>query len=73
MSLRAPRDHLREVPSRPLVERAPASGHLPRQALPRLGTHRPPGKGADDVRPIRDDIDRRVLELLTELVPARTM
>jgi arsenate reductase len=32
-----------------------------------------PGKGIDDVRPIRDDIDRRVRELLTELVPARTM
>jgi len=33
----------------------------------------PAGKGVDDVRPIRDDIDRRVRELLTELVPARTM
>ncbi len=30
----------------------------------------PAGKGVDDVRPIRDDIDRRVRELLTELVPA---
>ena len=26
----------------------------------------PAGKGVDDVRPIRDDIDRRVRELLTE-------
>ncbi|MFC5142119.1 arsenate reductase ArsC [Actinomycetospora rhizophila] len=33
----------------------------------------PAGKGVDDVRPIRDDIDRRVRELLTELVPAATM
>ena len=33
----------------------------------------PAGKGIDDVRPIRDDIDQRVRELLTELVPARTM
>ncbi|GAA4862198.1 arsenate reductase ArsC [Actinomycetospora straminea] len=33
----------------------------------------PAGKGIDDVRPIRDDIDRRVRELLTELVPATTM
>ena len=33
----------------------------------------PVGKGIDDVRPIRDDIDQRVRELLTELVPARTM
>jgi arsenate reductase (thioredoxin) len=33
----------------------------------------PAGKGVDDVRPIRDDIDRRVRELLTELVPATTM
>ena len=33
----------------------------------------PAGKGANDVRPIRDDIDQRVRELLTELVPARTM
>jgi arsenate reductase (thioredoxin) len=32
----------------------------------------PAGKGVDDVRPIRDDIDRRVRELLTELVPATT-
>ena len=30
----------------------------------------PAGKGVDDVRPIRDDIDRRVRELLAELVPA---
>jgi arsenate reductase (thioredoxin) len=29
----------------------------------------PAGKGADDVRPIRDDIDRRVRTLLTELAP----
>jgi arsenate reductase (thioredoxin) len=33
----------------------------------------PAGKGVDDVRPIRDDIDRRVRELLAELVPARTV
>ncbi|MEJ2890297.1 arsenate reductase ArsC [Actinomycetospora aeridis] len=33
----------------------------------------PAGKGIDDVRPIRDDIDRRVRELLTELVPATTL
>lgn len=33
----------------------------------------PAGKNADDVRPIRDEIDRRVRELLTELVPATTM
>jgi hypothetical protein len=73
VSLRALRDHLREVSSRPLVERAPASSHFPRQALPRLGLTDPVGKGIDDVRPIRDDIDQRVRELLTELVPARTM
>jgi protein-tyrosine-phosphatase len=30
----------------------------------------PAGQGADAVRPIRDDIDRRVRALLTELVPA---
>ncbi|MGI8311461.1 arsenate reductase ArsC [Saccharopolyspora hattusasensis] len=30
----------------------------------------PAGKPVDDVRPIRDDIDRRVQALLTELVPA---
>ncbi|GAA1205264.1 Protein-tyrosine-phosphatase [Prauserella alba] len=29
----------------------------------------PAGKGADDVRPIRDDIDRRVRALLAELAP----
>ncbi|MBB3053015.1 protein-tyrosine-phosphatase [Prauserella isguenensis] len=29
----------------------------------------PAGKGVDDVRPIRDDIDRRVQALLAELVP----
>jgi arsenate reductase len=32
----------------------------------------PAGKGVDDVRPIRDDIDRRVRALLAELVPAAT-
>lgn len=30
----------------------------------------PAGQGPDAVRPIRDDIDRRVQELLTELLPA---
>ncbi|WP_158890206.1 arsenate reductase ArsC [Amycolatopsis anabasis] len=30
----------------------------------------PAGRGIDAVRPIRDEIDRRVRELLTELVPA---
>ena len=30
----------------------------------------PAGQGLDAVRPIRDDIDRRVRELLAELVPA---
>jgi arsenate reductase (thioredoxin) len=30
----------------------------------------PAGKGIDDVRPIRDEIDRRVRALLAELVPA---
>ena len=30
----------------------------------------PAGKGVDDVRPIRDDIDRRVRGLLNEFVPA---
>jgi len=29
----------------------------------------PAGQGVDDVRPIRDEIDRRVRELLAELVP----
>jgi arsenate reductase (thioredoxin) len=29
----------------------------------------PAGKSVDDVRPIRDDIDRRVRTLLTELAP----
>lgn len=29
----------------------------------------PAGRGVDDVRPIRDDIDRRVRALLAELVP----
>lgn len=33
----------------------------------------PAGEGIDDVRRVRDDIDRHVRELLTELVPARTM
>jgi arsenate reductase (thioredoxin) len=33
----------------------------------------PAGLPAEQVRPIRDDIDRRVRELLTELVPAPTM
>jgi arsenate reductase (thioredoxin) len=33
----------------------------------------PAGKGVGDVRPIRDDIERRVRELLTELMPAATM
>jgi arsenate reductase (thioredoxin) len=32
----------------------------------------PAGKSVDDVRPIRDEIDTRVRELLTELVPAST-
>ena len=32
----------------------------------------PAGKNADDVRPIRDDIDQRVRALLAELVPATT-
>jgi arsenate reductase (thioredoxin) len=30
----------------------------------------PAGKGVDEVRPIRDEIDRRVRELLAELVPS---
>jgi len=30
----------------------------------------PAGQGADVVRPIRDEIDRRVRELLAEVVPA---
>ncbi|MFK0244084.1 arsenate reductase ArsC [Amycolatopsis azurea] len=30
----------------------------------------PAGRPADQIRPIRDEIDRRVHELLTELVPA---
>jgi protein-tyrosine-phosphatase len=30
------------------------------------------GKGVDAVRPIRDEIDRRVRELLAELVPTTT-
>jgi arsenate reductase len=30
----------------------------------------PAGKGLDEVRPIRDEIDRRVTALLNELVPA---
>jgi protein-tyrosine-phosphatase len=30
----------------------------------------PAGKGLDDVRPIRDDIKRRIQELLAELLPA---
>jgi arsenate reductase (thioredoxin) len=30
----------------------------------------PAGKGLEEVRPIRDEIDRRVRELLEELVPA---
>lgn len=32
----------------------------------------PAGQGVDAVRPIRDEIDRRVQELLAELVPAGT-
>ena len=32
----------------------------------------PAGKGVDDVRPIRDEIDRRVRALLDELVPAQS-
>ena len=32
----------------------------------------PAGKGLDAVRPIRDEIDRRVRELLAELAPATT-
>jgi len=31
----------------------------------------PAGKGVEDVRPIRDEIDRRVRELLTELLAAQ--
>nr|CAA9309963.1 MAG: Arsenate reductase thioredoxin-coupled [uncultured Nocardioidaceae bacterium] len=31
----------------------------------------PAGKGVDAVRPIRDDIEQRVQELLRELIPAR--
>ncbi|MEJ2863749.1 arsenate reductase/protein-tyrosine-phosphatase family protein [Actinomycetospora flava] len=33
----------------------------------------PAGRGVDEVRPIRDEIDRRVRELLTELVPTATL
>jgi arsenate reductase (thioredoxin) len=33
----------------------------------------PAGLAPEQVRPIRDDIDRRVRELLTELVPTPTM
>jgi arsenate reductase len=32
----------------------------------------PAGKSVEEVRPIRDEIDRRVRELLSELVPATT-
>jgi arsenate reductase len=32
----------------------------------------PADKTAEQIRPIRDDIDRRVTELLTELAPARS-
>jgi arsenate reductase (thioredoxin) len=37
------------------------------QALPRLGPHRPRPKTLDQIRPIRDNIDQRVRELLTQL------
>jgi arsenate reductase len=30
----------------------------------------PAGRGADDIRPIRDDIERRVRALIDELIPA---
>jgi protein-tyrosine-phosphatase len=32
----------------------------------------PAGQGVDSVRPIRDEIDRRVRALVAELVPANT-
>jgi arsenate reductase len=32
----------------------------------------PAGKSAEQIRPIRDEIERRVTELLTELAPVRT-
>jgi protein-tyrosine-phosphatase len=32
----------------------------------------PAGKTIEQIRPIRDDIDRRVTQLLTELAPARS-
>jgi arsenate reductase (thioredoxin) len=41
----------------------------PRQALRRLGTQKPAGKGVDAIRPIRDEIRRRVENLISELVP----
>ena len=42
---------------------------LPRQALPRLAVEDPAGQPAEQIRPIRDEIDARVRELLAELVP----
>ena len=39
----------------------------PRQALHRLGPHRPEGAAGREVRAIRDDIARRVEELVREL------
>jgi arsenate reductase len=44
--------------------------HLPRQALPRLGSHRPGRQDPGTGPPIRDDIDARVRALLAELIPA---
>ena len=38
-----------------------------RQALPQLGAARPRRQGVETVRPIRDEIDRRVKDLLAEL------
>lgn len=40
---------------------------LPRNLLPRLETRRPRGQGIDAVRPIRDQIEAHIRDLLTEL------
>lgn len=64
-------DHLRERTLRQDVSLVAKYGQrLVANAHPSLGARDPAGKSVDEVRLIRDEIDRRVRALVAELVPA---
>jgi arsenate reductase len=58
----------RHARGRVSVRSAGSDPGLPGEAVPRLGSTRP-GRPIEEVRPIRDEIDRRIRTLLAELAP----